>query len=64
MKNKNLDMLSRKLMHKGVGYANDMLTNTGQLLGYYDFIETYHIANKRCGFLCHESFSTKKLVEK
>ena len=44
MKNTNLDRRSRELMQKGVVYVNDMLTNIGRLLGYYDFMETYHIA--------------------
>ena len=30
-------------MHKGVLHVNDVLTNTRQLLGYYDFMKTYHI---------------------
>ena len=44
MKIKNLDRRSRELMHKGVVYVNDMLPNTGQLLSYYEFIETYDMA--------------------
>ena len=44
MKNKNLDKRSREPIYKGIVYVDDMLTNTGQLLGYYDFNKTYHIA--------------------
>ena len=32
------------MMQKGVGYLNDFLTNTGQLLGHNQFKETYSIA--------------------
>ena len=43
MKNKNLYIGSRELMHKSIVYVSHMSTNTGQLLVYYDFIETCHI---------------------
>ena len=43
--------MSTELMHKGVVYANDMLKNTLQLLGYYDFMETY-IAINFVDFYC------------
>ena len=44
MKNKNLIIRSAEMMQKGGRYVNDILTNTGQLLGYNEFKETYPIA--------------------
>ena len=44
MKNKNLLIRSAEVMQKGVRYVNDILTNTGQLLGFNEFKETYPIA--------------------
>ena len=31
------------MISKGVEHANDILKNTGQFLGYYDFMEKYNI---------------------
>ena len=36
--------ISTELMDRGVVYVNEVLTNTGQLLGYYDCMNMYHIA--------------------
>ena len=44
MKNKNLLIRSAETMQIGVRYVNDILTNTGKLLGYNEFMETYPIA--------------------
>ena len=41
---KNLIIRSAEMIEKGVRYVNDILTNTGQLLGYNEFKERYPIA--------------------
>ena len=43
MKNSNLRRRAKEMISKGVIHINDMLSNTGQTLGYYDFMEKYNI---------------------
>ena len=44
MKNNNLIVRSAGMMQKRVRYVNDILTNTGQILGYNEFDEEYPLA--------------------
>ena len=43
MTNPNLSNRSTELISKGIAYVNDLLSNSGDRLGYYDFIERYQI---------------------
>ena len=43
MKNKNLTSRATGMVEKGLVYVNDLLSDTGNLLGYMDFIETFQI---------------------
>ena len=43
IKNSNLDRKASEMISKGVIHVNDLFTNTGQLIGYYDFMETFNI---------------------
>ena len=50
MKNQNIFIRSAEVMQQGITHVNDILTNTGQLLGYNEFKETYSIAKKIVDF--------------
>ena len=41
MTNPNLNSSSTKMILKGIAYVNDILSQSGDCLGYYDFIERY-----------------------
>ena len=43
MTNPNLSSRSTELISKGIAYVNDILSNSGDRLGYYDFMERYQI---------------------
>ena len=43
MTNPNLNSRSTKMISKGIAYVNDLLSHSGDCLGYYDFMERYHI---------------------
>ena len=43
MTNPNLNSRSTEMISKGIGYVNDLLSHSGDCLGYYDFMERYHI---------------------
>ena len=52
MKKNNLIIRSSEMVQKGVSYVYAILTNTGQLLGYNEFKETYQIAINFVNFYC------------
>ena len=43
MTNPNLNSRSTAMISKGVAYVNDLLSHSGDRLGYHDFMEKYQI---------------------
>ena len=43
MTNPNLSSRSTELISKGIAYVNDLLSNSRDRLGYYNFMERYQI---------------------
>ena len=45
MTNPNLNSRSTEMISKGIVYVNDLLSQSGDRFGYYDFMKKYQIPN-------------------